>query len=120
MPNSFALDHWVRCFNHTLQLSAKTLLRSFNARLGKMPEDDNHVNVDDVTGLDIDEDSEDDNNDNNNNEDPPLVALDVKDINDGIDELDVLDGDACEEILTDTAAVHEMVSKLCHLAFAIV
>jgi hypothetical protein len=107
MLNSFALDHWVHCFNHTLQLSAKTLLRPFNAGLGKMPEDDGHVDIDDVAGLDVDDDSKDDDNDNNNNEDPPLVALNVEDINDGIDELDVLDRDACEEILTDTAAVRK-------------
>jgi hypothetical protein len=35
LPNSFDETKRVRCFNHTLQLSAKTLLRPFNAGMGK-------------------------------------------------------------------------------------
>jgi hypothetical protein len=35
MDNSFLEQNHVRCFNHTLQLSAKALLRPFNPALGK-------------------------------------------------------------------------------------
>jgi hypothetical protein len=40
MANSYDEVNRVRCFNHTLQLSAKTLLRPFNTALGKAAEDD--------------------------------------------------------------------------------
>jgi hypothetical protein len=120
MLNSFTLEHRVHCFNNTLQLSAKTLLHPFNAGLGKTPDNGDNVDVDDVTGLDLDEDSEDDADDNDNDEEDSLVAPDIKDIDDGINELDALDGDAHEEMLTNTAAVCEMVTKLHRLAFAIV
>jgi hypothetical protein len=42
------------------------------------------------------------------------------DVDDGIDELDVLDADEHEGIIADTAAVCETVTKLHRLAFAIV
>jgi hypothetical protein len=35
LPNSFEATDHVQCFNHTMQLSAKTLLRPFNDALGK-------------------------------------------------------------------------------------
>jgi len=35
MDNSFQEENHVRCFNHTLQLSAKALLHPFNPALGK-------------------------------------------------------------------------------------
>ncbi len=115
MPNSFVLEHRVRCFNHTLQLAAKTLLRPFNARLGKANDEEN---IDDLLDLDLDED-EDEDDDNEDDEDLPLIP-DIDDIEDGIDELDALDAEAYKEILADTAAVREMVTKLRSLAFAII
>ena len=62
MPNSFELENRVRCFNHTLQLSAKTLHRHFNAGLGKTSEDGDNPNVDDLlnSGMDDEEEDEDD------------------------------------------------------------
>ena len=59
--------------------------------------------------------------DDNEDEDEGLPDVpDFDDIDDGIDELDALDVEACEGIIADTAAICEMVSKLCCLAFAIV
>ena len=71
MPNSFSLENHVRCFNHTLQLSAKTLLRPFNAGLGKMTDDGDNNNVDDLDADDhgLDKDDDDDGNDNDNDND---------------------------------------------------
>jgi hypothetical protein len=46
--NSFELENRVHCFNHTLQLSAKTLLCPFNAGLGKTSEDGDNNNIDDL------------------------------------------------------------------------
>ena len=34
LANSFEEEHRARCFNHTIQLSAKTLLKPFNTALG--------------------------------------------------------------------------------------
>jgi hypothetical protein len=45
MPNSFELKNHVCCFNHTLQLSTKTLLHPLNAGLGKATEDGTCDNV---------------------------------------------------------------------------
>ena len=118
MPNSFKLENRVRCFNHTLQLSAKTLLRPFNVGLGKATEDGDGADVDDLLGQDDDED-EDDNEDEDDDEDL-LDVPNIDDIDDGIDELDELDEDAREDMIADTAAIRETVSKLHRLAFAIV
>jgi len=60
MPNSFNLENCVHCFNHTLQLSAKTLLHPFNIGLGKGMEDGDGADADDLLGLDDDEDEDED------------------------------------------------------------
>lgn len=124
MPNSFVQEHRVRCFNHTLQLSAKTLLRPFNSGLGKGAEDDDAKDVDDLLDSEDESDSEDDDEgdgdgDGDDAEDP-MALLDAGVIDDGIDELGALDEATRDEILTDTAAVREMVTKLRRLSFSIV
>ena len=119
MENSFVLEHRVRCFNHTLQLSAKTLLRPFNAGLGNATEDENN-DVDDLLDLDIDDEDDEDGDNEDEDEDEDTDMDDTDDLDDGIDELDALDSDAREELMADTAAVRDMVTKLHHLAFAIV
>jgi len=120
MPNSFQLENHVCCFNHTLQLSVKTLLHPFNVGLGKAMEDRDSADVDDLLDDDDDEDkNKDKDKGKGKDEDLPDVP-DINDINDSIDELDMLDADEWEAIIADTAAVCETVSKLCHLAFSIV
>jgi len=117
MPNSFELENRVRCFNHTLQLSAKTLLRPFNAALSKATEVGDLDDIDDLLDLGDDDDEEDEDDD----EDQALPDIsDIDDIDDGIDELDELDEDARDAMMNDTVAVREMVSKLHRLAFTIV
>ena len=70
MANSFVLENCVCCFNHTLQLSAKTLLCPFNAGLGKTPEDADTNNVDDLLNLESDDgDGEDDDKDGDGDKD---------------------------------------------------
>lgn len=117
LPNSFELDNRVRCFNHTLQLSAKTLLRPFNAGLSNTDEDATNVGVNDLLDLDDDDDDDDDNKDNedsnsnsNRNSSNVLDDLDA-DANNGVNELDNLDSHMREELLADTAALCQMVSK---------
>ena len=63
MPNSFALENRIWCFNHTLQLSAKTLLRPFNVGLGKTTDNGNDTEVDDLQDEELEEDDEDEDED---------------------------------------------------------
>jgi hypothetical protein len=100
MDNSFEEENHVHCFNHTLQLSAKTHLWLFNPALGKVAKDDGAGNLDDL--LDMEEDDDEEGEDN---------LLDVPDIDNNIDELDDLDVDSHEKLITDTAIVCAMVSK---------
>lgn len=120
LPNSFEEVNRVRCFNHTLQLSAKALLRPFNAGMGKMSDDD----TSDLTGgaeeqTEDKDDGDDDNDDDNDDDEPNVVDLN-DDPDDNIDELDVLTEGDRDKILEDTSAVRAIVSKLRNLAFAIV
>jgi hypothetical protein len=111
MPNLFDLENRVRCFNHTLQLSAKTLLCPFNVGLGKTTEDDDNDDMDDLLDEELD-----DANDNDDNDGLPDVP-DVDDIDDGIDEMDELDANEQEEMLADMAAVRQTVTKVCVFMF---
>src|SRR3984885_8697185 len=108
MPNSFDLENHVRCFNHTLQLSAKTLLHPFNVGLGKKTTEDGDNNDGDDL---LDEELADD-TDNDDDDDGLPDVPDVDDINDGIDEMNALDADEREEMLADTAAVRQTVTKV--------
>jgi hypothetical protein len=107
MVNSFNKENRVRCFNHTLQLSAKSLLKPFNPALsGKAADDDNDLT--DHQGMPaIDE--EDDWGD----------EPDLEDLEDDIDdenrnELQALSEDEQEQVLEETAVVRETVTKVYH------
>jgi len=106
MENSFELENYVRCFNHTLQLSTKTLLRLFNVGLGKTTEDDDNNDMDDLPDETVDGKDED------NEDDGLLVIPEVDNIDNGINELEELEEDEHEDILMDTAAVCETVTKV--------
>ena len=110
MPNSFDLENCVHCFNHTLQLSAKTLLQSFNVVLGKAAGDGDTTDADDLSD-EIDEGLDEDDKDEDDNDGLPDVP-NVDNIDDGIDEMDKLDADEWEVMIADTAAVFQMVSKV--------
>jgi hypothetical protein len=115
MENSFEETNHVQCFNHTLQLSAKALLRPFNPALGKAPDIDSDGGQDDLEG-DV---NEGDNNDGKKDNRPDV--LDVYDVDDDdIDELDDLDADSREELMADAAVVRSVVSKLRQLLFSII
>jgi len=110
MPNSFDLENRVCCFNHTLQLSAKTLLQPFNVALGKAARDGDATDADDLSD-EIDEGLDEDDEDEDDDDGLPDVP-DVDDIDDGIDEMDKLDADEQEAMIADTAAVCQTVSKV--------
>lgn len=108
MTNSYDEVNRVRCFNHTLQLSAKTLLRPFNTALGKAAEDDEDVEDSDAL---FDEDDESDEDETEEGDGLPDVP-DEDDVDDGIDELEGLDEAEREQLIADTEAIRQTVSKV--------
>jgi hypothetical protein len=120
MPNPFELENHMCCFNHTLQLSMKTLFHPFNMGLGKRTEDGDGADVDDLLSKD-NEDEEDEDEDEDKDEDEDLSDIpDIDDLDNGIDKLDELNANEHEDLIADMAAIYKMVSKLHCLVFTIV
>jgi hypothetical protein len=103
LDNSFEEENRVRCFNHTLQLSAKSLLAPFNTAISqKAAQDDEMPEEDDIDNLmpeDDDDDSEEDVEDND-------------DEDDGINELEELNENERAQVLENTAEVRKTVTKV--------
>jgi hypothetical protein len=111
LENSFEEDNRVRCFNHTLQLSAKALLKPFNTALSGKTTDDNdacEVNDNDRLMPEIDEDEDDE----DDNDDEEVDVEDSDDQDDGVDELQELSEAEQIEMLENTADVREIVTKV--------
>jgi hypothetical protein len=104
LENAFNEENRVRCFNHTTQLSAKTLLKPFNAGLASGKSDDGDIGADSLPPL---EDLEDDDENDDNSGEPV-----EDDVEDDVDELEELSEEDRDKILTETAAVRETVSKV--------
>jgi hypothetical protein len=105
LDNSFEEQNRARCFNHTVQLSAKTLLTPFNTALSGKAQDSIEMAAEDdddqlVPEVDEEEGDEEDVDEEKDDED------------DGIDELEQLSGYEREEILEETVAVRETVTKV--------
>src|ERR1700733_14392078 len=65
--NSFSADNRIRCFNHTIQLAAKALLRPFYSRVTKEAGDDD--TADEIPDLvDYDDEDDDDNGDDDDDD----------------------------------------------------
>lgn len=99
--------------NHTLQLSAKALLRPLNPGIigGTSPTSDNEDEADDADEcppLIIDDESDDDNGDGSANDD----GNELDDPDDEIDELSQLDSVVQQETIRKTIVVREAVSKV--------
>jgi hypothetical protein len=108
LDNSFEETGHVRCFNHTMQLSAKELIKPFNA--GMSAATDVTTNNDmPLVNEDEDEDEDEEGADDGDTE--------GDDVDDEIDELDEMSEEEREEILADTAAVRETVTKVIYLTF---
>ena len=106
LDNSFEAINHVRCFNHTLQLSAKSLLAPFNTAISQV------VTQDDATPEEDDElipedDIEDDDDDN-----PEEDAEDNDDKDNGINKLEELSKNERAQVLENTAEVRETVIKV--------
>jgi hypothetical protein len=116
LDNSFDKENRVRCFNHTLQLSVKALLKPFNTALTGMAGDDDDVAVyqDNIGQTILEDDEEDGDGDADENEDEDEDTGDTgKDLQDDeIDELEELNEEDREQILEETAAVRTTVTKV--------
>jgi hypothetical protein len=124
MGNTFEEVNRARCFNHTLQLSVKTLLQPFNVGMSSMKaseeEETDNFNNEMGTLLDKDPVSDDETDDDDggygysdNTED--LDGGDRADNadSDETDELSQLDEEERENILSDTAVVRQTITKVC-------
>jgi hypothetical protein len=113
MPNSFDTVNRVRCFNHTLQLSAKALLKPFNVGLASGKDastpdadaDSSDVGTND--GPLLSTDSDDDENADDRDGDPE------DGIEDDADEPSELDEAELADLMEKTAVVRAVVSKVC-------
>jgi hypothetical protein len=106
LPNSFDEVNRVCCFNHTMQLSARSLLKPFSTTI-----DDADADADADSDLappaleeisDEDEASADNNNNNREEEDDALEALSAEEK---------------EALFDNTAAVRTTLDKVCHFHF---
>ena len=108
LDNTFEEENRARCFNHTLQLSAKALLKPFNIGLsGNVADDDDHSTQDDNGDSAIVEDDEEDEGDEEER------AEDDED--DNINELEELSEDERSQVLEETTVVRETVTKVSNL-----
>jgi len=103
LDNSFEKDNHVRCFNHTMQLSAKTLLAPFNTAISQKATQDDKMPEEDDDQLILEGDDEDEEEDN---------AQGSEDEDDGIGELDELSESEQAGVLKSTAVVRETVTMV--------
>ena len=110
LNNSFKEEYRARCFNHTLQLSAKTLLKPFNVALSGNAADNIDTTDEDNEELpnlvDADEEGEEEDDDNDKENE------DKDDEDDGVDELETLSEEERAEVIEETAAVRVTVTKV--------
>ena len=109
MENTFESENRIRCFNHTIQLSAKALVEQFNAGM-KVSADDGSDIITDIEMAALEDFDEEANEEAN--EDDGCIDWNAEDFNDGIDELDQLPNGERERIVADTASIRETVSKV--------
>ena len=129
LPNSFEAVNRVRCFNHTMQLSARTLLAPFNAALGQaldvLEEDGDEMDEDDEMVSDGDSDDHGNGKSDNDDEDEEVDEdgqneEECDDPDDSIDELQTMSEEDRTRILEETCVVRTTVTKIRKLAFAII
>ena len=121
MDNAFEEVNRACCFNHMLQLSAKTLLKPFNAGMSSTKptsEEEEFGGLDDeIPLLDDDALGDSEGDDNDSDEDGgeyPNGDGEPGDANDDeIDELSQLDELECDKILMNTAVIQQTVTKVC-------
>jgi len=106
MSNAFDETNRVRCFNHTLQLSAKTLLRPFNIGISRGKAEDVADSCDGVY-----DEKESDDGDGDDEDKPNDYAESSEDV------LADLDPDQRAELMEGTATVRNVVTKVSALFY---
>ena len=107
LDNTFEEENWVQCFNHTLQLSVKALLKPFNVGLSrKVTDDDNEFTQDNDGNPAMFEENDKDKGDEEEQ------GEDEDDEDNNIDELAVLSQDEQKQVPEETAIVHNTVTKV--------
>ena len=101
LDNSFDVVNHVRCFNHTLQLAAKALLKPFAAGLSSDEEADGPLPL-----LDDDIDLE-----------SSSAESDGVDVDDNVDELEMLPDIDRDLLISDTTAVKATIAKVGFILF---
>ena len=126
MENTFEEVNRARCFNHTLQLSVKSLLKPFNAGLSSSTQafKDDGPMLEDTVAEGDDEGEGDAEGDAEGDEFGGAQSREDLDIDepedadsDGLDEFNQLDEEEREKIMTDTAVVRQTVTKVCSNPF---
>ena len=105
LNNSFNEENRVWCFNHTIQLSATTLLKPFNMALSRKAADEVEVSEEDDKEelvLEIKEEDKDEGEDDDDQDDK----------DNSIDELQELTESEWEQVLENTAVVCQTVTKV--------
>ena len=105
LNNSFNEENRVWCFNHTIQLSATTLLKPFNMALSRKAADEVEVSEEDAKEelvLEIKEEDKDEGEDDDDQDDK----------DDGIGKLQELTESEWEQVLENTAVVCQTVTKV--------
>jgi len=105
--NSFDLANHIRCFNHTIQLSAKALVKPFTTCISSVTSDDDEMPV--LEEID-DEETDDDADAEVGGVEEEEMAGD--DMDDGVNELEELSEDERTKILEETAAFKETITKV--------
>jgi hypothetical protein len=101
LENSFDEANRVRCFNHTIQLAGKVLIKPFNAGMGKAEDPEDSTN--DAPSLEVFNEDDDTHDDG----DTGLPEDDVED-----DDEEMLSEEEHTSIMADTLEVRETVSKV--------
>ena len=92
LDNSFEKANQVQCFNHTIQLSVKTLLAPFNTAIsGTVSEEDHYDELLPEVEQDNEGDNDSNDNSNSNEDDEEEEGNDVED--DSVNELQELSQD---------------------------
>lgn len=107
LDNSFHKENHIQCFNHTIQLSAKALLKPFNTALSQAPVDNIDDHNENVPLFISEEEEEDEHGDDE----------DIKEVeDDNINELEELGEDECTWLLAETTAVCSTITKVSPLS----
>jgi hypothetical protein len=105
LENSFNKANHIRCFNHTIQLSGKALIKPFNAGMGKVDSDLENGD-DNVPSL------EEFNHSNDTHDNANSGVLKEEEEDDNNNKLEKLSEEDQSRLLDDTSADREMVSKV--------